>query len=366
MATVTRYVNTASSGGDGTTNGTSGSTAAYATLSAGLTAEAVDLVAAGDSIVFECDGTVDATRATVSTSWTTGASNTITIRAATSAKHTGQAATGYRLVPTTQSSGDHTLTINVGNVYVDGLEISVKSSTGYGQYGTYAVSVNGDGIYIDNCYIWYGNTSYLTHGIVHKASGSTGTTKVYITNTVVTGFTGEGISNREEGWGTTVEFYCDNCIVDRGGDDSGEGDTGLYYSNGYNTVFQCYNCMGGVLLPAATDNWRVGGGTATFSGDYNWSVDTTGPGASAVDSVTFTTSTGTGTRYIVEDLTSGAEDYMLTDHADNDAIDAGTSVGSSPSDDMLGTTRSSLDIGPFEVAAAASSAVKMLSTLGVG
>lgn len=34
MATIVRYVNTASSGGDGTTNGTSGGTAAYASLSA--------------------------------------------------------------------------------------------------------------------------------------------------------------------------------------------------------------------------------------------------------------------------------------------------------------------------------------------
>ena len=43
MATRIRYVNTASSGGDGTTNATSGGTAAYATLAAALAAEAADL-----------------------------------------------------------------------------------------------------------------------------------------------------------------------------------------------------------------------------------------------------------------------------------------------------------------------------------
>ena len=43
MATViTRYVNTASSGGDGTTNNTSGTDAAYANLNAGLADVAAD------------------------------------------------------------------------------------------------------------------------------------------------------------------------------------------------------------------------------------------------------------------------------------------------------------------------------------
>lgn len=71
-----RYVNTASTGGgDGTTNNTSGSTRAYASLNAALTAEAADLVAADVYLVIYCCGatadtlqgwvtgfTVDATR----------------------------------------------------------------------------------------------------------------------------------------------------------------------------------------------------------------------------------------------------------------------------------------------------------------
>ena len=54
MAVITRYVNTASAGGDGTTNAESGATAAYASLNAWEAAEATDLVTAGDSHIVYC------------------------------------------------------------------------------------------------------------------------------------------------------------------------------------------------------------------------------------------------------------------------------------------------------------------------
>ena len=61
MATViTRYVNTNSSGGDGTTNATSGGTAAYATLSAAITdilADYPDFVTSDVQVSLLCGGT---------------------------------------------------------------------------------------------------------------------------------------------------------------------------------------------------------------------------------------------------------------------------------------------------------------------
>ena len=54
--TITAYVNTASSGGDGTTNNTSGATAAYASLNACLSARAKDLVTADEILLVKCTG----------------------------------------------------------------------------------------------------------------------------------------------------------------------------------------------------------------------------------------------------------------------------------------------------------------------
>lgn len=61
MATIQRYVNTASTGGDGTTNNTSGSTAAYASLSACISALGVGNVA--DDYIIDCCGTAADTTA---------------------------------------------------------------------------------------------------------------------------------------------------------------------------------------------------------------------------------------------------------------------------------------------------------------
>lgn len=82
---ATRYVNTASSGGDGTTNNTSGATAAYASLSACIDAEAADLVTATDSLLILCDGGQDTVAITAAhwSGFTTNSTYDITIRANT-------------------------------------------------------------------------------------------------------------------------------------------------------------------------------------------------------------------------------------------------------------------------------------------
>ena len=83
MATVIRYVNTASTaGGDGTTNATTGANRAYASLAEWNTAEATDLVTAGDLHEVRCsgEGGPDTSTLTSWTGWTTGASNFILIK----------------------------------------------------------------------------------------------------------------------------------------------------------------------------------------------------------------------------------------------------------------------------------------------
>ena len=79
MADVERFVDTASSGGDGTTRNHSGGTAAYASLAAWDSAEQTDLVTATDTHRVRCAGsTADAT--TTVSGWTFDASFFVTIQ----------------------------------------------------------------------------------------------------------------------------------------------------------------------------------------------------------------------------------------------------------------------------------------------
>ena len=71
-----RYVNTASSsGGDGTTNATSGANRAYATLDAALVAESDDLVASNVYLTIFCEGSSADTSEPHVTGFTTDASH---------------------------------------------------------------------------------------------------------------------------------------------------------------------------------------------------------------------------------------------------------------------------------------------------
>ena len=61
MVDIVRYVNPLSSGGDGTTTALSGTNAAYASLSAAITAEATDLPTAGNTLRLKCFGAAEDT-----------------------------------------------------------------------------------------------------------------------------------------------------------------------------------------------------------------------------------------------------------------------------------------------------------------
>jgi hypothetical protein len=106
-----------------------------------------------------------------------------------------------------------------------------------------------------------------------------------------------------------------------------------------------------------SDDWGfsgAGGSAGTFSGDSNFSEDSTAPGTNATTGAAITTSLspGAGTWIIVENNTAGSEDWRLVDDADNDALAAGDSANA-PSVDFLGTSYASIaDIGPHLVSAA--------------
>ena len=78
-ATITRYVNPGSTGGNGTTSALSGANAAYASLSAWEAAEQQDLVTGNNIALVNCAGTTADTTVTTIVGWTTGATNYIEI-----------------------------------------------------------------------------------------------------------------------------------------------------------------------------------------------------------------------------------------------------------------------------------------------
>ena len=121
MATVQRYVNTASSGGDGTTNNTSGATAAYASLSSW---EANSGGSATDDYIVDCCGTAaDTTAVTVdfAVNITTGSITIRGNRSDAAGFYDGNvviSTSHYRL-----NAGDNALTCSENNITVDGIQV---------------------------------------------------------------------------------------------------------------------------------------------------------------------------------------------------------------------------------------------------
>lgn len=137
-AVITRYVNTASSGGDGTTNATAGANAAYASLFAWEAAEETNLVSATDTHVVHCEGTA-ADTATVSVSgWTTSETYFITIQVDADKRHDGKwDETAYRLdftdaaTPVNFNEDVKVVGLQIRNTLTDTLRNTVSYSGGY-------------------------------------------------------------------------------------------------------------------------------------------------------------------------------------------------------------------------------------------
>lgn len=123
MATITRYVDpNAAAGGDGTTNGLSGSTCAYASMSIWEAAQQQDLTDGGGDIA-ECicdsnGGAADTTAVTID-GWTTNSTSYIWIHTPTSSRHDGKWNTSkYRL-----QVANLVLSIPESYVRIEGIQI---------------------------------------------------------------------------------------------------------------------------------------------------------------------------------------------------------------------------------------------------
>ena len=123
MADTFYYVNTASAGGDGTggIDVLSGSTAAYASLSAAEAARQ-GTVGGGAHIIFECKGTTADTPVTFS-GWNVNGGGQITIRGHTSGRHAGVYSTSAYRIESDTASGI-LLGVSARHVNVEYLQFS--------------------------------------------------------------------------------------------------------------------------------------------------------------------------------------------------------------------------------------------------
>lgn len=335
MTDFLRYVNTASSGGDGTTNAESGAQAAYATLAAFDAAEAQNLSGGGHTMTVLCttgSGTAADGGCSWGAGWTTDATHFITVRA-----HDDDLAT---------RTWDDTKYRQVNTVWVNDVQfgprvrfqrIQMESTDSYGMQMFY-ISFPAGTIVFDGCFF---------KNVTAQDSNSdmyffTTSEAIYVVNCVFW-IKDPGSNTLDKIWGglfastdTKKQRIYNNTIYIDGVATPDTDSSGLEV-NGAGDI-KCYNNI--VVLGAGVS----GGGLACFKiggnalEDYNCSSDATavGDNSRASQTVTFANaSTG---------------DFSL-DPADEGALGFGVDLsgdGDYPFDwDMEETERTSWDMGAF-------------------
>ena len=163
MATIIRYVNPDSSGGDGTTTATSGAQAAYTSLSAGEAAQQQDLTdGAGDiaECICQTGGTADTTAVTIN-GWTTSATCYINIYAHADHRHAGKWSDAKYRMSTTAFNG---LVVTINEEYVRAKWLQIDCSGAGGNAGGVYVNTSAGDVQIGYAVV-RGNTSADTIGI---------------------------------------------------------------------------------------------------------------------------------------------------------------------------------------------------------
>ena len=301
MATITRYVNTGSSGGNGTTSALTGDNAAYASLNAWEAAEdGIDH--AGDDMVVNCAGATDdgAGTCVIDSGWTADSISII-----------GDADGVW---------DDSHYTMGVGNwqyILIQHSDVSIANIQ-YNQGVNNANYINFTGDYdggeLKNCILKSdSSTSYL----VRIVNGS-----VAVSNTIFYGSNGEGILLSYPGISSISNCTFYDC------------DYGIYMGGGTSTNITAKN---NVAIDCLTADFSL----ESANVDHNCSSDTS---ATGTGSLTEKTAANNFTS-----VTAGSEDFSVKD-TDADIYNAGTTI-SGVTTDAAGTSRpqaTTYDIGAFE------------------
>lgn len=295
---ITRFVNTASTaGGDGTTNNTSGSTRAFATLLEAINSLPGTLT---DQTTIFCDGSGGAdTSAVDQTPWdfATSATNYLLITTTGTARHQGKWTTtgnAYRLEVTNANA----LYGNTSaHVRIDGLQVQVTVNDGDSYEGIKTTNANQTTGTVDmrvsSCIVRGVLTSGTLIGFhARPTGGATGSTEFWncIAYDCSIGFQGEFVS---------TEFY--NCTA------IGVSGQFPFVSNATNGAL-CINCLG-----EGGDVTFVVGGAYAAGTKNNASSDGSAPGTSSRTGQTFTFVNAAGDDYHLAASDAGARGFGFTD-----------------------------------------------------
>lgn len=316
---------TPGNGSDSVCDGNAGDP--YASLSAFDTAEATDLVTAGDTVTVKVMGSAaDTTAVTFDTDWTTGPSNCITVRtdsALSESAHSGTYPTSSYRIEAADYFG--VIRVETNCVNIIGLAIKSTEATNHGRGLHYRNGVNAtikDNIIVGNV----GSNSNTNHHGIDLENVSATTTKNYkLVNNLI------------------YDFYNG---VNINGNNS---DTYVLYNNGVDNVS---NYAFSFIAYGTSDTlrWKNNWAETCTGNCYNlvstWTNETNTTNLSEDG----TLSTGTGTCTFTN---QGSDDYTLAS-GDSACKEAGTDLSADGdyafSDDFIGTTRTaSWSIGPHEL-----------------
>lgn len=326
MTDTVRYVNTDSSGGDGTTNATSGGTAAYASLAAAEAAEA-GTIASGDRLIIYCDSpsNVDDTSAVSfdSASWTvTGdliiQNNNGQGSPAGVTEHNGQFDTGY--VITGASRHGEVFNVQTPNTTVEGLEVrNTNTQTGSGTCYRATDNDSIDSLLMKRC---LAVPSAQKRGFAYRDPSGVGGIQRF-QNCISAQGGLNGFAHTSNG-NANIEII--NCGV--------EG-ASVGYNTGSSSTVLCINC------------WSFNNTTSWASNTWNSSCSN-----NATDETDTTNVPGSSNQanLVSGDFESSSTDDYRVASGSGVLKDNGSDQSGKFSDDIkLDTRTGSWDIGPFEL-----------------
>ena len=350
---ITRYVNAASTGGDGTTNATSGATAAYASLSAAESAEQGDLSSIG-LVTFKCEGTTNDTTKVAFAGWTnSSATDYIQIETSDTGIHDGTADSGYVLA----ISSGHAIEVDIPYTRIGragfGIDIKSTSTTSSDEGIRFDLSAAD----LETCYV-VGNIIRSTtstsskDGVYCNPSGGTSAITLNVFANIIYGWNRGGVHAQNfSGTNTMLANCIQNTCHGNGDGGSNTGDIlGRDTASGTTTIDSFNNICASVTSfrdQAGTSTTWTGSNNVTLDGGYNRGSMT--GGAQATSGIAVVTKS-TGAWIVFTNITGGSEDYqLLDDAAGNLPVDYGTDkTGTVPSDALGNAYATTPDNGAFE------------------
>lgn len=337
MATTTRYVNTASTaGGDGTTNATSGTNRAYATMSAAEAAVQGTINSGDETVVLCCGTAADTTAVTINGSTVNGK---LIFRANpddAAGKYTGNlhwSTSHYRL---SRSTAGNTVTISDANVTLDGLQIELTNTGGSGDA---AVGFESGSTGTQNLLSLRLRCSDTGGGGVVYAYSSSRT--INITNCVISKFITNALYIEATDSAAVLNVYNNTFTND------------FSTSDTYPAV-AAYNFAAGKI--SIKNNAFIGSASSPILVDPSVAYTRThnaGPNCAANDSAGGVSITGSAWTSHVENLAGG--DLRPKQDLSGSLDGAGQTYANdnkAPETDITGATRATFDIGAFYVEAA--------------